>query len=41
VSCGVCVSYFVRDPGSTPDRPVFDRTIGLRDTFAKQVGAKV
>jgi hypothetical protein len=23
---------------STPDRPVFNRTIGLRDTFAKEVG---
>jgi glutaminyl-tRNA synthetase len=32
--------YFVRDPDSTPDRPVFNRTIGLRDTFAKEVGAK-
>ncbi|HEU0082379.1 MAG TPA: glutamine--tRNA ligase, partial [Bradyrhizobium sp.] len=30
--------YFVRDPDSTPDRPVFNRTIGLRDTFAKEVG---
>jgi glutaminyl-tRNA synthetase len=32
--------YFVRDRDSTPDRPVFNRTIGLRDTFAKEVGAK-
>src|SRR6266576_1872677 len=32
--------YFVRDPDSTPDRPVFNRTIGLRDTFAKEVGGK-
>src|SRR5438876_8082830 len=32
--------YFVRDPDSTPDRPVFNRTIGLRDTFAKEVGTK-
>jgi glutaminyl-tRNA synthetase len=32
--------YFVRDPASTPARPVFNRTIGLRDTFAKEVGAK-
>jgi glutaminyl-tRNA synthetase len=32
--------YFVRDPDSTPDKPVFNRTIGLRDTFAKEVGAK-
>jgi len=29
--------YFVRDPDSTPDHPVFNRTIGLRDTFAKEV----
>ncbi len=32
--------YFVRDPDSKPDRPVFNRTIGLRDTFAKEVGGK-
>jgi glutaminyl-tRNA synthetase len=32
--------YFVRDPDSTPDRQVFNRTIGLRDTFAKEVGVK-
>ena len=32
--------YFVRDPDSTPERPVFNRTVGLRDTFAKEVGAK-
>jgi glutaminyl-tRNA synthetase len=32
--------YFTRDRGSTPDRPVFNRTIGLRDTFAKEVGGK-
>jgi glutaminyl-tRNA synthetase len=30
--------YFVRDPDSTADRLVFNRTIGLRDTFAKEVG---
>jgi glutaminyl-tRNA synthetase len=30
--------YFVRDMDSTPDRLVFNRTIGLRDTFAKEVG---
>src|SRR5215475_9226714 len=30
--------YFVRDRDSTPDRLVFNRTIGLRDTFAKEVG---
>ena len=32
--------YFTPDPDSTPDRPVFNRTIGLRDTFAKEVGGK-
>jgi len=32
--------YFVRDQDSTPDRLVFNRTIGLRDTFAKEVGGK-
>jgi glutaminyl-tRNA synthetase len=30
--------YFVRDADSTADRLVFNRTIGLRDTFAKEVG---
>jgi glutaminyl-tRNA synthetase len=30
--------YFVRDADSTAARPVFSRTIGLRDTFAKEVG---
>lgn len=29
--------YFVRDRDSTADKPVFNRTIGLRDTFAKEV----
>ena len=32
--------YFVRDKDSTPDKPVFNRTIGLRDTFAKEVGGR-
>lgn len=32
--------YFVRDADSTPDKLVFSRTIGLRDTFAKEVGGK-
>ncbi len=32
--------YFVRDKDLTPDRLVFNRTIGLRDTFAKEVGGK-
>jgi glutaminyl-tRNA synthetase len=30
--------YFTRDPDSTADHSVFNRTIGLRDTFAKEVG---
>jgi glutaminyl-tRNA synthetase len=29
--------YFVRDQDSQPGKPVFNRTIGLRDTFAKDV----
>ncbi|CCD85752.1 Glutaminyl-tRNA synthetase (Glutamine--tRNA ligase) (GlnRS) [Bradyrhizobium sp. ORS 285] len=29
--------YFVRDADSTADKLVFNRTIGLRDTFAKEV----
>jgi len=32
--------YFVRDADSTADKPVFNRTIGLRDTFAKEVSGK-
>ena len=32
--------YFVRDKDSSPDKLVFNRTIGLRDTFAKEVGGK-
>jgi glutaminyl-tRNA synthetase len=32
--------YFARDLDSTAERPVFNRTIGLRDTFAKEVGGK-
>ena len=32
--------YFCPDPDSTPGRLVFNRTVGLRDTWAK-VGAKV
>ena len=30
--------YFALDPDSKPDRLVFNRTVGLRDTFAKVVG---
>jgi len=29
------LGYFVRDPDSRPGRPVFNRTVGLRDTWAK------
>ncbi|MGH7994958.1 MAG: glutamine--tRNA ligase, partial [Opitutaceae bacterium] len=29
------VGYFALDPSSTPGKPVFNRTIGLRDTWAK------
>jgi glutaminyl-tRNA synthetase len=29
--------YFVRDADSSPDRLVFNRTIGLRDSFAKDI----
>jgi glutaminyl-tRNA synthetase len=29
--------YFRRDRGSTPQRAVFNRTIGLHDSFAKDV----
>jgi glutaminyl-tRNA synthetase len=30
--------YFRRDRDSVPGRPVFIRTVGLRDTFAKTLG---
>jgi glutaminyl-tRNA synthetase len=29
--------YFCRDPDSSPGKPVFNRTVGLRDSFAKDV----
>jgi glutaminyl-tRNA synthetase len=29
------LGYFCPDPDSTPGRPVFNRTVGLRDTWAK------
>jgi glutaminyl-tRNA synthetase len=32
--------YFYRDPDSTPGRLVFNRTVGLRDTWAKVQGGK-
>ena len=28
--------YFCKDPDSTANLPVYNRTVGLRDTFAKQ-----
>ncbi|MFW5723928.1 MAG: hypothetical protein ACOCWF_05110, partial [Halochromatium sp.] len=31
--------YFVVDPDSTPARPIFNRTVTLRDTWAKAQGA--
>jgi glutaminyl-tRNA synthetase len=27
--------YFCLDPETTPERPVFNRTVALRDTWAK------
>jgi glutaminyl-tRNA synthetase len=30
------LGYFALDPDSTPDRPVFNRTITLKDTWAKE-----
>ena len=27
--------YFVRDKDSAPGKPVFNRTVGLRDSYAK------
>ena len=32
--------YFCRDQDSQPGRPVFNRTVGLRDTWAKVAGGK-
>jgi glutaminyl-tRNA synthetase len=32
--------YFCLDPDSTPGRPVFNRTVGLRDTWAKVQAAE-
>jgi len=32
------LGYFCADPDSTPGRPVFNRTVGLRDTWAKVQG---
>jgi glutaminyl-tRNA synthetase len=33
------LGYFCRDPDSAPGRAVFNRTVGLRDTFAKALAA--
>ena len=33
------LGYFCRDPDSTADRPVYNRTVGLRDSWAKVAGA--
>jgi len=40
LAAGTCVQflrqgYFCIDPDSGPDRPVYNRTVGLRDTWAK------
>jgi glutaminyl-tRNA synthetase len=32
------LGYFCRDRDSTPTRPVFIRTVGLRDTAKAQIG---
>jgi glutaminyl-tRNA synthetase len=29
------LGYFCTDPDSTPGKPVFNRTVALRDTWAK------
>jgi glutaminyl-tRNA synthetase len=34
------LGYFHRDPDSAPGRLVFNRTVGLRDTFAKALAGK-
>ncbi|MCC6889971.1 MAG: glutamine--tRNA ligase/YqeY domain fusion protein [Hyphomicrobiales bacterium] len=34
------LGYFYPDPDSRPDRPVFNRTVGLRDSWAKVAAAK-
>lgn len=30
------IGYFIADPVSTADKPVFNKTVGLKDTWAKQ-----
>jgi glutaminyl-tRNA synthetase len=34
------LGYFCRDPDSMPGRPVFNRTVGLRDTFARTLAGE-
>ncbi len=34
------LGYFARDPDSTATHPVFNRTVGLRDTFTKTLAGK-
>ncbi len=34
------MGYFCKDRDSTPEMPVFNRVVGLRDTFAKQLSAR-
>ena len=34
------LGYFTLDPDSTPEQPVFNRTVGLRDTYAKVDGGE-
>ena len=31
------IGYFCADPDGTADRPVFNRSVGLKDSWAKQV----
>lgn len=31
------LGYFARDPEATPERPVFNRVVGLRDTWGKEM----
>ncbi len=33
------MGYFCKDPDSTAETPVFNRVVGLKDTFAKQIKA--
>ncbi len=32
------LGYYCKDPDSTPQTPVFNRVVGLKDTFKKQLG---